>query len=751
MGQPGSSPTVVRFGTFEVDLASAELRKAGSRVRIQEQPFQILVALIERPGEVVSREDLVGRLWPDGTYVDFDRSLNAAVARLRQVLRDSADTPRFVETVARRGYRFIAPVETGEAPNAGSFHDLRPEPLAVPAPQPRSRESAKWLGIAAAVIAVAVLAGTAISRHKPELVLQQMTRDPGLATEPAFSPDGKLLAYASDRGAQNLNIWVKQMAAGGQAVQLTHDSSDAHQPSFSPDGSRIAYRSEHDGGSIYVIPTIGGEPVKLAAEGRDPRFSPNGAWIAYWVGVESGSAPAADASGSVYVIPAGGGEPKQVGADLPPGGYPVWSTDSKNLLVYANPRIGASALSADWWMVPVSGGAARKTGAFHALQAQGFSLQFASALPRVSVWMDDAIIFSAQKGDTRNIWQVPFRTSDGTISGNAERLTNGTTSEVYASANGPLASGSIAFASLTESTAIWSLPLSSNQAAVTGDLHKLTEGDTLEVTPSISADGRTLVYGSSVPGHEDIWMKDLQTGKKMPIANAPVAEWHPVISRDGSMVAYTVDDAKAPGLFTVPATGGKSRRVGPAVAWIFDWSPDDQSIVYHLKSNDPILKRLNLQNGSESNFLQKTGVGLFQSRFSPDGKWLLFEGVTGLPSVTDSQIFIVRIQDGLPMSAENWIRIGDEHGWSDKPRWSPDGNTIYFISHRDGFRCIWAQRLDAETKHPTGAVLPIYHFHSNRLSPNHVGLSVLEIDVAVDKLVIDLGELTGNIWSLNRR
>src|SRR5678815_949447 len=101
----------VRFGVFEVDLASGELRKQGLRIRLQEQPFAVLAALLEHPGEVVTREELIRRLWPDGTIVDFDRGLNAAVTRLRQALSDSAEAPRYVETVARLGYRFIGTVE----------------------------------------------------------------------------------------------------------------------------------------------------------------------------------------------------------------------------------------------------------------------------------------------------------------------------------------------------------------------------------------------------------------------------------------------------------------------------------------------------------------------------------------------------------------------------------------------------------------------------------------------------------------
>jgi formylglycine-generating enzyme required for sulfatase activity/DNA-binding winged helix-turn-helix (wHTH) protein/cephalosporin-C deacetylase-like acetyl esterase len=116
MAPSGDSIRTVRFGAFELDLAAAELRKGGVRLRIQEQPFQVLAALLEKPGEVITREDLIRRLWADGTVVDFDRGLNAAVTRLRQVLSDSAEAPRYVETVARRGYRFLAPVETPTAP-----------------------------------------------------------------------------------------------------------------------------------------------------------------------------------------------------------------------------------------------------------------------------------------------------------------------------------------------------------------------------------------------------------------------------------------------------------------------------------------------------------------------------------------------------------------------------------------------------------------------------------------------------------
>ena len=126
---------LLRFGVFEVDLAAGELRKNGARIRLQEQPFQVLTALLQNAGQVVTREELRERIWPADTFVDFDHSLNTAVNKIRESLGDSASSPRFVETLARRGYRFIAPVENVGAAAAISApaHTQENDPATAPA------------------------------------------------------------------------------------------------------------------------------------------------------------------------------------------------------------------------------------------------------------------------------------------------------------------------------------------------------------------------------------------------------------------------------------------------------------------------------------------------------------------------------------------------------------------------------------------------------------------------------------------
>jgi DNA-binding winged helix-turn-helix (wHTH) protein len=170
MSAPGANSGTLRFGAFEADLRSGELRKDGIKVNLEGQPFQVLAALLERPGQLVTREELQKDLWPDETFVDFEQGINAAVKRLRVALEDSADKPRFIETLPRRGYRFIARVENGALPTSaavevhlGPVFPLRPTPELW-----NKRRIVVTAGVAAFLI-VAALVTWRVSRARPVL------------------------------------------------------------------------------------------------------------------------------------------------------------------------------------------------------------------------------------------------------------------------------------------------------------------------------------------------------------------------------------------------------------------------------------------------------------------------------------------------------------------------------------------------------------------------------------------------------
>ncbi len=184
----------------------------------------------------------------------------------------------------------------------------------------------------------------------PRHFLTRLTSDVGWTDHPAVSLDGRILAYASDRGGEgNLDIWVQQIP-DGPPVRLTRHAADDVEPSFSADGSRIAFQSSRLGGGVYVVPTLGGEERLLAAKGFSPRFSPDGAWIAYGVAEPTG--------GRLYVAPAGGGPATLVASGFYRAQSPVWSPDGRHLLFWAQRnRDAPPENNIDWYVAEVPGGA----------------------------------------------------------------------------------------------------------------------------------------------------------------------------------------------------------------------------------------------------------------------------------------------------------------------------------------------------------------------------------------------------------
>lgn len=279
------SATALRFGRFEVDPRTGELRKDGLKVRLQDQPFQILLLLLERPGELVTREELRQRLWPAETFVSFDQGLNNAVRRLREALGDSADSPRYVETLPRLGYRFIAPIErlpSGAAREAASVPAPAP---ADPSPRGPARARGPWrapvlFGLIGAVLGAGVFAAWSGRRPAADPPALRHVTHSGRDRSPAVSPDGRTVAFVSERDGRR-RIWLANLRTGEETALTSGPLDD--QPRFSPDGGAVMFArlNEHAAAALYRVPVVGGEPRRLLDDARAGDFSPDGRRLAF--------------------------------------------------------------------------------------------------------------------------------------------------------------------------------------------------------------------------------------------------------------------------------------------------------------------------------------------------------------------------------------------------------------------------------------------------------------------------------------
>jgi DNA-binding winged helix-turn-helix (wHTH) protein/Tol biopolymer transport system component len=304
--------SIVRFGLFEANLQSGELRRNGQKVRLQEQPFQLLAVLLEKCGEIVTREELRARLWPSDTFVDFDHGLNAAVKRLRDTLGDSAENPRFVETLARRGYRFIAPVE--------------PSPEKLPQASASRR---KWFvpWAVAAIVLAAVSVGWYADHRSIAAVKPAERRLTGnRANDPvwgaAISPDGKYLAFTNKAG-----LFLRVLDSGETHALPEPGSLKTHAVSWFPDGTRVlTTRVEGANGKpgLWSESVLGGSARKLIDDGSQGSVSPDGMQVAFLRGEYNRQ--------ELWVMDADGEHAQKVlGADAGEFGSLTWSPEGKHL------------------------------------------------------------------------------------------------------------------------------------------------------------------------------------------------------------------------------------------------------------------------------------------------------------------------------------------------------------------------------------------------------------------------------------
>lgn len=297
MGSTASRMHVVfRFGPFELSKRDGELRKNGVRIKLQEQPFRVLVELLASAGTLVTREELQQKLWPADTFVDFDVGLNSAIRKIRQALGDDADHPRYIETAAKRGYRFLGPVHKTTGDSLVTSESLATPPPSVSATRQAETQIAerstphkyfRWFFLLIALVVVVVaVAGVIVTRLKlrpPQPVVEKRvtTNSPEAPIFVAeISPDGKYLAYAGPS-----EMYVRQLDTGEVRRLAVPKGFNFPLPSsWFPDSTDLVfveYAANEHARSIWRLSILGGDPQKLTDDAYAAAVSPDGSHIIF--------------------------------------------------------------------------------------------------------------------------------------------------------------------------------------------------------------------------------------------------------------------------------------------------------------------------------------------------------------------------------------------------------------------------------------------------------------------------------------
>jgi len=445
----------------------------------------------------------------------------------------------------------------------------------------------------------------------------------------------------------------------------------------------------------------------------------------------------------LFSVPRMGGTPVAGHPEVSLGSSPVISPDGTRVLALAT-RDGHQAEDQKfWWIISISGGTLQQVVPPPLLAGE-------AQPPAPSAWTLDKdhqwVIFERSIGDTHNLFRVAF-SREGKVTSDPEQLTlaTGLATSPTLSVNGRMV-----FGSSTGSTNLWSIPIDTDHARITGERQRLTQVEGVrDDAPSLSRDGKKVAYFSD----NRLVVKDLVTGQETQLVqDLPIARGSsPRISPDGSLVAYYLPrvDTPAADLLVIPTAGGAPRRVCQKCGWPGGFSSNgDRVLTENSGTGLDRISLVDLATGKAADVLSDPLRALWNPFYSWDDKWMSFLIQTGADQAHYA-IYITPVENLIPAGSNRWIQLTGGEYHDDKQQFSPDGNTIYFTSNRDGFTCLWALRLDPKTKHPQGAPFLIQHFHgSQRIYSGISESNHMEVNVARDKIVTNLDEFHSDIWMM---
>jgi Tol biopolymer transport system component/DNA-binding winged helix-turn-helix (wHTH) protein len=619
--EPVKSGGVLRLGAFELDRSSGELRKSGLKIHLREQPFRILAMLVDRPGEIVTREEIQKVLWPNDTVVEFEHSINAAIKALRAALSDDADNPRFVETLPRRGYRFIAPI-AAQSP---------------PAAQVRSLDWRRW-AVVAAVLVIVIGAGAFLLRPPlppPRVVgCTQLTQyGRGLDLGP-LATDGSRVYFSEDLGRGGYSL-TSVSAAGGKAVPIPTPLKDAWLEDISPDGTELLVTDRSGSGPdspFYMVSASDGSTRRLGGV-----VGHCGGWLADGrIMVQKGN--------DTYLVNRDGSEPHKVVTTSLPAEWPRSSPDGK--------LIRFSLEGAALWEVGADGSNPRPLLA-------GWNNPPSEV---AGSWTPDGkyFVFQSTRKQLTSIWAMR----------EGKDFFHKVNREPVQLTTGPMNVSS---------------PLPSRDGKKLFALGEIPGGEWLRYDPrshdlrpylagisawwlDFSKDGKWITY-DSLP-ERTLWRSKLDGSERLQLTFPPMRALYPRWSHDGKQIAFM---GNPPGkahlnIYLVPVEGGTPELLLPEDQdqATPDWAPDGKRLVFSRESSSSQGLGIEIVGmGTRTVSTLPGSQGITYPRWSPDGRYLVAHDPA---------------HDGLALfdfATHKWSELVKLGAW--KPLWSPDSKSVYFF------------------------------------------------------------------------
>jgi Tol biopolymer transport system component/DNA-binding winged helix-turn-helix (wHTH) protein len=663
------------------------------RVPIQDMPLRVLRLLLEAEGRVVTREQLQSALWPEDTFVDFEHGVNTAVKKLRQALEDSAERPKYIETLPRVGYRLITPVEwvaeaEGRRPAARVVTIDREGPIPVlPAPSRKApRPLRRWPFVAGALgllLLIAVggyLLWLRPPSHAENLTVTPFTTFPGFEIAPSFSPDGNQIVFSWFHEKEfQFDLYVKQVGQE-RAVQLTHHPATFLAPDWSPDGRFIAFmrQAEPDASGIYVISPLGGAERKLADITShityDPiglSWSPDSKWVAF---AKADSPDRKPDTGTehfrIHLVNVATNEEQALPAPSPEcvhAWQPAFSPDGKYL---------ASVCAVNWagfgtiYVQTPDGKQAREVSG--ARSSEGFA---------GIAWSADSksLIYSADQ----HLWRIPL------AGGKPEKLLFAGDAESLSVAR---TGNRLAYGQVRHPGSIWRIEMAS-PTRPNGPATKIISSSRGDLGQRMSPDGKYIAFQSWRSGSPELW----------------------ICGSDGS-------DPVQLSSFGGPSVGAPT------------WSPDNRRLVFDVRaSGNAELYGVNVEGGPPKKLV--TGTASASNPFwSADGRWIYFN--TERPDA----IWKAPAEGGAA------VRLTGEGRFV--PQESADGTRVFFYKAVGGQHPVWSSSVDGSDERPVAGMPGDVNWEVARAgiyfingSPRHASLNYFDFVTSHIRKVTDLPNL----------